>query len=306
VVFDPLSRAVSVPPSATKVNFAARAEQVFSTISGVIRNGAGAPIAGIPVNLLQGEAIKRTATTNAEGRYTFAEVVTGAYVVKPMQVQSVFTPVSRPVAVPPSVTNADFKAVPRPLPPTLRSGLVNPGTGNTNTLFTYAVLYTDPANRAPAFAKVLIDGTRFVPMVKHNPADTNFADGCVYIAKALLPVGIHNFRFVFGVGDAILRLPSGDGVVSGPVVTGEELYFISGVIKLGDSHLEGVTVTLTREGADPIVVQTNAEGRFKAPGLSAGLYTVTPSFEGYTFDPGSKDVNVGPSTTNCHFEAVLP
>jgi glycosyltransferase involved in cell wall biosynthesis len=41
------------------------------------------------------------------------------------------------------------------------------------------VIYSDPENFVPLYITVLINGTPF-PMIKQNPADANYTDGCLY------------------------------------------------------------------------------------------------------------------------------
>lgn len=304
VTFDPLAKSVTVPPSLTTVNFNIAAPQT-SPISGLIKSSAGSPLAGVSVGLYLSDVLKQTTTTNSDGRYTFSSLAAGAYIVRPGSDSLVFDPLYRAVTAPPGTTGANFTGGPKPVP-TLREGGVTPATGNTRTLFTFVVTYTDAGNREPANPTVNIDGTRFYKMIKLDPTDTNFVDGCRYVYKVLLSAGSHRYRFIFNAAATYLRLPgpTDSEYYSGPTVTGDS-YSISGVIATPESRLPGVSVTITRDGMTPVVVQTNSEGRYTALGLQPGLYTVTPAKPGCIFDPPYRMVTLPASTTSCNFYATV-
>jgi hypothetical protein len=71
-------------------------------------------------------------------------------------------------------------------------------------------------------------------------------------------------------------------------------YLIRGVIRLqselGSLPVEGATVTLS--GAASGVALTGADGIYTFTGLTAGNYTVTPSMNGFRFDPLNKAVTI--------------
>jgi len=306
-VFDPVQRALALPPTISIADFRIGDSPDASVITGLIKNAAGAGLMGVAVGLYSGDTPKGSTTTNFEGRYYFTGLAAGTYQVKPAVEGMVFDPASRSVTVPPSVTDANFVGAPKPLLPTLREGGVTPTAGSTTTLFVFSVIYTDAANREPAAAsRLIVDGSKAYRMVKQEATDTNFVDGCKYIYKLLLPAGSHTFRFVFaptGGPEVFLPGPTASTSFKGPTVTGDT-YVISGIIAVDTSRLQGVTVTVTADGIDPVIVTTNTEGRYYATGLYPGQYTVTPTKEGYTFDAPYKTVTLPPSTTTCGFKAV--
>ena len=101
--------------------------------------------------------------------------------------------------------------------PSLSSGTVSPSNGNTATLFTYTVVYTDVENTAPSYIRVYIDGTSY-NMVKQNAGDNTYTDGCVYVYSTTLSAGNHEYYFTASDGSLSARLPD-VGVYSGPVVS---------------------------------------------------------------------------------------
>ena len=303
VAFDPVSKSVTLPPSVTTVNFGVISLQ-RSTISGLVRTSTGVGLVGVSVGLYQNDVLKQSAVTSTEGRYTFSNLTDGTYVVRPSTTSYAFDPVSRSVVAPPGTTAANFTGAARILP-TLREGVVSPTTGTTRTLFTFSVIYTDTANREPTAAYVGVDG-HFYRLVKMDPTDANYADGCRYYYKLMLATGSHQYRFIFYGGGTYIRLPgpADSNCYTGPTVTGDT-YSISGVIATPESRLPGVSVTIVRDGMDPVVVQTNSEGRYTALGLQPGQYTVTPAKPGCTFNPPYKTVTLPASTISCNFYATV-
>jgi hypothetical protein len=277
-----------------------------SAIAGQIRNVAGTPLQGISVGLYLRDVLKKSATTNTEGRYYFTGLAAGTYVVRPAKEGLLFDPLAKVVTVPPTSSLVDFVGRSQPHPPVLTEGRVSPTTGNTRTLFTFSVVYTDAANREPGTAGLNVDGVKSYRMVKQDATDTNYADGCRYLYKLMLAAGTHKFRFVFGAGGQVAMLPgpTEQDFFSGPVVTGED-YAIGGLILCGTSRLEGVTVTVAGEGLEPVVVQTNSEGRFLAAHLRPGTYTIVAAKEGYLFDPDTRTVTLPPGTSACNFQATV-
>lgn len=280
--------------------------QAGNVISGVVKSGAGVPVAMVAVRLFQGDVAKRLTYTNMQGRYCFRQVPDGAWTVKPSRLNQVFDPVSRDITVPPSVTNADFAMASAAPTARIRDGRVTPIAGNTQTVFTYAVLYTDPDNREPATHTVNIDGTTTLTMTKRDETDTDYTDGCAYVATTTLAAGLHKFRFAFSVGDAALLLPgpTETNYFMGPCVVTGDIFVISGVIAAGLSPLEGVEVTVTDAAGAVRTARTMSMGRYAVVGLPAGTYTVRPTLTGYAFDPPEQTVTVGPSVFNCNFAAA--
>ena len=396
VTFDPLSREVTVPPAATGIDFTGAHDPDGQLYLGSPqerrRDGA---LSGVSVGLYQGDSLKRSTTTNGEGRYTFSNVAAGTYTVKPVKEGVVFDPLSRTIAVPPTVANADFtgRTAGSVICGTIRNGEgvgvggVSVGLYQGDTLKSSTTSLTNgryyltgrqgrlvrraagqgrldlrpglsrgdrPAElhhrrlhgsaQAPAFAhtprrpghpgerarapptspttsptptrSTAIRGhpgcastvKRFVTMVKYDDADTDYTNGCVFIARAFLGVGTHDYRFMVSTPAFVVRLPlaTAGSVFVGPTVEGDASYAISGVITAGDVRLEGVTVTLTTEGRDPRLGgadQRRGALLRPAPG-GGGQYVVTPTLEGYSFDPADRTVGLPPTVVTCNFSAT--
>ncbi len=78
--------------------------------------------------------------------------------------------------------------------PILSAGQINPSSGSELTSFNLSVVYTDADNDAPSSINVTINGTAHA-MVKQNPLDLNYVDGCIYVYISLLPLGNNSFQF---------------------------------------------------------------------------------------------------------------
>ncbi len=102
-------------------------------------------------------------------------------------------------------------------PPSLSSPSVTPSSGNISTSFTYAIIYTDANNDAPAYVNVSIDGTQHA-MTKQNDADNTYTDGCIYIYTTTLAVGSHTYAFISSDGAYATNAPP-TGTYSGPLVS---------------------------------------------------------------------------------------
>jgi hypothetical protein len=96
--------------------------------------------------------------------------------------------------------------------------------------------------------------------------------------------------------------------VAGTDFLGATGAFIEG--QVADSASKGLSgVTLTRTGnAQPAAVSTtNTLGYYGFSSNPTGTYTITPTKAGYTFNPASYSVTVGPgSSSNNDFVAVKP
>lgn len=100
--FTPPSRAVTVPPNATGVNFTGAASTY--SISGRVQNQAGAAIAGVQVCTQNANCV----TTNASGNYSIGNLAAGSYTLTATKSGYTFAPPSQTVTVPPSKTGVDF------------------------------------------------------------------------------------------------------------------------------------------------------------------------------------------------------
>ncbi|MCG2827570.1 MAG: carboxypeptidase-like regulatory domain-containing protein, partial [Thermoplasmatales archaeon] len=118
-------------------------------------------------------------------------------------------------------------------PPTLSSGGVSPGSGKTDTTFTFSVTYTDADNNAPTIKNVYIDDVAH----EMSSTDTDYTDGAVFTYSTTLSKGSHTYYFEFSDEiNAPVKLPI-SGTSSGPSVTekASKPGFIPGIGIIGTS-----------------------------------------------------------------------
>lgn len=80
--------------------------------------------------------------------------------------------------------------------PSLSNAGVSPNSGFCNlTMFQFSVNYTDLDNNAPEFVKVFVNSSEY-EMVKEDPSDYNYMDGCNYVFELELNItGNYNYEF---------------------------------------------------------------------------------------------------------------
>ncbi|MCE5237033.1 carboxypeptidase regulatory-like domain-containing protein [bacterium] len=274
--FDPASRAVTVGPSTTKAHFAAT--PLPSTISGVIKSVGGTTRPGLTVNLYQAGVLKQTALTDAEGRYTFSEVVAGTYVVKPAYVGLIFDPAHRVITVPPSTSTANFTAV----------------------AIAYSISGTIKTASGTALAGVTV--ALYQGDIQKATTTTNaegrycFAD-LVASTYSVRPLGE---LLTFDPANRTIALPPSTSTAN--FVAG---YLICGTVKTAEGvGIAGVSVGLYKDGSLVASRTTSSNGRYYFLNLDAGAYSVAPLMAGVIFDPAVRAVVLPPSATGVDFVGI--
>jgi len=125
--------------------------------------------------------------------------------------------------------------------PTLNGGQVTPSIGyNGTTLFTFSVNYSDADNNPPQYVNVTVNTTTYL-MIKQNPLDTNYMDGCIYaVTMVLNEPGSYLYSFTCADNNFSANL----GPYSGPLVRKPQLFdglymdynFTSSIGPTGPSH----------------------------------------------------------------------
>ncbi|MBN1891115.1 MAG: carboxypeptidase regulatory-like domain-containing protein [Thermoflexales bacterium] len=177
--FSPASRTIDVPPSATDQDFAG--QQLF--IAGRVLDSVGVPVVGIQISGGTGYS----ATTDANGYYTFTNVLPGEYTLVPATPGYFWSPARRTVIVPPAVTGQDFAAS------TIRK-LVNPvraGAVNYGEVLTYSIQVIAPTAQAlalydhvPTYTLYLNGSLEAPPGVSYD-LSANVISGTIDLAAAV-------------------------------------------------------------------------------------------------------------------------
>jgi hypothetical protein len=102
--FEPVSRTISVPPSATGQDFTTPVSTY--TISGRLLDTNANPLARAIVS----DGAGNTATTGTDGTYTLTGLVAGSYTLRPQKAGYRFTPASRNITLPPDASEQNFAA----------------------------------------------------------------------------------------------------------------------------------------------------------------------------------------------------
>jgi hypothetical protein len=251
---------------------------VSAATHGIAGRISGGVIDGVKVSL--SGAATRDATTDASGYFEFADLVDGAYVVKPSLAGYTFGPTQRSITLAgANVVDANFAASVAP-PATYTvsgsvSGAVQRGVTITLQGDSTAVTTTDAAG---GFTFEAVQPGNYLIVPFHDDYAFDPASRFVVVTAADIP----GQTFTATVRPNARTIA---GTVTGAVSA-------------------GVTVTLA--GPAPQTTTTDAEGNFAFRSLGDGLYLVTPSFAGFTFTPANCLVSVaGPSVTSVQFTSAF-
>lgn len=232
------------------------------SLTGLIRDGAGNPVANVRVALSPAPVgVTSPVSTNSTGTYVFRNVRPGNYTITPALDGYSFNPASRSVTVATvNLANLNFTAGPG-FSITGRVAMSN-GTGIANVRVTRTgsttAIYTSGAGYF-TFAAVP-NGTYQI-----TPSLSGYSFSPAYQMVTVNGANLSNVNFTGG-------------------------YSISG--RISDSSGAGLSsVTVMRTGS-PYPVQTNGAGYFTFYGVAPGTYTITPSQSGYGFSPETRSVTI--------------
>lgn len=269
------SKTFTTPAGNVTADFAATLKRY--NISGRVIDDAGNSLAGTTVRLTDSQTA--TATTDANGNYSFNVKAEGTYTLTPSRARYGFTPQSQTFTNLGGDQTANFKAT------RLRhnvSGRVTKSDGS-----------------ALAGVAVALTGSR-------SASATTAADGS------------YSFTVPFG-GDYTVTASKARYAITPPSQTFSNLdgdktadfaaalirFAIHGrVTDVNGTALQGITVALT--GSETATTTTAADGTYSFPALAAdGTYTVTPSFSSFAFTPASKTFAGLDADTNAGFTGGL-
>jgi hypothetical protein len=274
-LFSPPSQSFANLSSNQTANFTGTL-QTFS-ISGQV-SVSGAPLPGVTVALSGTTA--GSAVTDSGGNYSFSGLTAGgSYTVTPSKTYYTFSPALQSFASLTSNQAASFAAVPVTFSISghaTQSGSPLPGTAITLTGTMSGSTVTD-ASGAYMFSGLTAGGSYTV-----TPSLAYFS---------FMPAG-YSFS-------ALSANQTAD------FAGARNTYQISGVVADACSKpTPGVTMTLVH-GAVTVTATTDSNGAYSFTGVQAGYnYLLTPSFSGYTFNPGSASFNALGSNQAANFTTI--
>lgn len=105
-----------------------------------------------------------------------------------------------------SIAGPNVSATPKNNPPVLGANSIGPAGGNTSTLFTFTVVYTDVDDQNPAVKDLILDGKSYSMSLSAGTP----SGGATYTYQTALGAGVHRYSYSFSDGYDGVRLPSSD------------------------------------------------------------------------------------------------
>jgi hypothetical protein len=246
-------------------------------IGGRVSKADGTGVAGVALALAGSQSA--TATTDALGNYSFANVARGGdYTVTPSKTDYTFNPTQRAFNALGANQAADFTAT--------------PGTHATTGHI------TDPAGKALAGALVTLSGSRSATATTDAVGDYSFtglpSDG----SYTLTPT---RAGYIFTPPSQTFNNPTSDRTAN--FAASPDSYRIGGRVTENGAGLGGVTVALG--GSQTSTATTDAGGNYSFIVRAQGSYTVTPSKTHYTFASPSVSFNNLAGDQTANFIATL-
>jgi CSLREA domain-containing protein len=241
------------------------------TLSGTVANSSATPVSGVTITLVANPgAVTRIAQTDANGNYSFANVVEGSYRLTPSKSGVTFTPTSRNLTLSSAnLTGQNFTA------------------GGTSTTFTISGRIVTSAGVSISGVTVArTGGTSVTTDTNGNYSFTGVANGTYTITPSKAGTTFTPTSKSVTVNNANVANVNFAGSTSSSFTISGRVVFSTG------TGISGVTVT--RSGsATPVT--TDANGNYTFTNVAVGSYTITPSKSGYSFIPTSKVVSVSSS-----------
>jgi inhibitor of cysteine peptidase len=236
---------------------------------------AGVAMPSVAVNVTGSQTA--TATTDANGAYSFTLPVNGNYTVTPSKQNYSFAPAT---TINPLIADrtADFAA-------TLNRHRISGRVARSN-------------GQVMSGVTVSLTGSQTATATTDANGDYSFPNltaGGNYTVTPSRP------NYDFSPGSRTFNDLGADQ--SAPFVVTPSSYTVSGRVTSGTAGLSGVTVTLS--GARSATTTTDANGAYSLTISSEGAYTVTPSKQHYTFAPPSQTFTNPTSNRTADFAATI-
>jgi hypothetical protein len=248
------------------------------TLSGSVTpsaNGSGTTLA------LSGAA-SASATADANGNYSFSGLANGSYTVTPSKGGFTFVPTNQPVTI----------AGANPAPVNFTAQVVGP---------TWNISGTITPTAAGSGATVTLSGAAGAVTTADAAGNYTFSG----LANGTYTVTPSHSGYTFTPTSASVTISGANSPPTNFIGQGlGPIWDITGTISPSSG---GAGATLSVTGAASFSVIADANGNYTASQLADGNYTITPSKNGYTFNPSSRAVTVsGANVPGINFTAVPP
>ncbi|HUU94779.1 MAG TPA: carboxypeptidase regulatory-like domain-containing protein, partial [Phycisphaerae bacterium] len=262
--FSPTSRDVTVNQAAgdqSGVDFTG--QRLTYTIGGRVVDDAGAGLQGVLVT-----AGPFSATTDADGDYTIANVPSGTRTVTPQLAEYAFTPGSRSVTVNQTVGDA--------------TGVNFVGTRQTYSI--QGCVYGDGPNGGQPGVVITADGHTAT-----TDAEAHYVFPALPAGTYLLTPSLAEYNFSPATASIVLDEDHAGAYQEFEAI--RKTYSISGrVTNAGGTGIGNVIVM-----AGGLARSTATDGRYTISGLLAGTYAVQATKAEFTFEPATQDATVNES-----------
>lgn len=239
--------------------------QLFPAVSSAHSISGNVGIASAQLTLTGAKS--ESVTSNSEGRYWFANLKSGSYVVTPSLTGYTFSPRSQKVTLTDSnmrAINFSATAVPKVTSLQVKPGSFTlPTAGKSEQLQVEATYSNDSTTN-----------------VTQNATYTSNNTGVATVSQTGLVTALGN-----GAATIVVSYDNLSSNVSVTVAIPTATYSISGSVGLSSA-----TVALT--GTSSASVTASSTGAYAFSGLGAGSYTITPSLSGYDFTPESRSATI--------------
>ncbi|HOW80923.1 MAG TPA: CapA family protein [Spirochaetota bacterium] len=271
------------------------AEPGFWSLGGDVEAGS-AGISGVKMSISRGGTDVAIVLTGAQGQYRAENLAPDTYTVRPSKQGFTFSPESIEVIVSSADrNNIDFAATADPEPLWALGGSVTCG-GDGLMGVSVSISLDDSV---VAVAQTGADGR----YQANNLAEGTYTVVPLKEGYTFKPESIEVAISGADSDDNGFIATADPGTVDPPV--DPDLRALGGAVTFGGIGLPGVSLMITLNDSVAAVVLTDEDGVYRADNLEEGAYIVTPSKEGYTFDPGFWNVNLsGADNLNIDFTAA--
>jgi hypothetical protein len=251
-----------------------------SITGNVTYNGNRLP--GITMVLSSSGIIASTVTTDTNGEYTFPDLPSDTYTVKPSKTGYTFNPEDRSVVF---------------------DGRIRTGINFDVQLYSISGTVTYNDIGLPGI-EMSLSGAATASAMTDSFGNYTFA----YLLNGDYTVTPSREGYSFSPENTRITITGADqGEINFITTMSDSTYSITGTVTSNGAGLPGITMVLSSSGIISGIATTNARGDYAFSNLTSETYTVTPSKTGYAFFPENRAMTVtGTDLSAGDFTAAPP